>query len=247
MTDNPSPRIAWLAPDDPPERFPPVDRACREPDGLLAAGGDLSPERLLYAYRHGIFPWYEEGQPILWWSPDPRCILRPAEFHVARRLRRWLHDCTFELRFNSAFSQVVEGCAGQRPGQQGTWITPAMAAAYADLHRTGWAHSVEVWDADSLVGGMYGLAIGRAFFGESMFSRESNTSKLAMLAACRTLAAREFLLLDCQVVSPHLLTLGAVTLARDEFSALLQVACAAPEPFSGWPSEPLAARCLAGP
>ncbi len=244
MNDAVPPRIAWLSGSDPPERFPDIDTACREPDGLLATGGDLSEERILYAYCHGIFPWYEEGQPILWWSPDPRCVLRPGDFHVARRLRRWLRVCPLAVRFNTAFSDVVQACAGQRFGQQGTWITAEMASAYDALHRAGWAHSIEVWNDDALAGGMYGLAIGRAFFGESMFSRESNASKIAMLAACRRLHADGFLLVDCQVVSPHLLTLGAVAMRRSEFRRLLDDACASPEPYSGWPAGPLAASSL---
>ena len=235
------PRIAWLTADDPPERFPDIDSACREPDGLLAAGGDLSETRLLYAYRHGIFPWYEEGQPILWWSPDPRCVLQPADFHVARRLRRWLRSCPLTVSFNAAFDRVVRGCAGRRFGQLGTWITPAMSDAYRALHASGWAHSVEVWNAGTLVGGLYGLAIDRAFFGESMFSRESNASKIAMLALCRTLRREGGALLDCQVVSPHLLTLGAKAVPRREFRKQLDQACARPLRFTRWPSE----RCPA--
>ncbi len=245
MSGAPPPRIAWLSADDPPERFPDIERACREPDGLLAAGGDLSGARLLYAYRHGIFPWYEDGQPILWWSPDPRCILRPREFHVARRLQRWLRDCPYSVRFNSDFGAVVEGCAGRRFGQQGTWITAEMAAAYADLHRAGWAHSVEVWHEDRLLGGLYGLAIGRAFFGESMFSRATNASKIAMLALCRHMAGRGMNLLDCQVISPHLLTLGAVAVPRSEFRVLLAAACEPPTAARDWPADALPARALA--
>lgn len=245
MTAGPGPQIAWLSRDDPPEAFPDIDRACREPEGLLAAGGDLSRARLLYAYRHGIFPWYEHGQPILWWSPDPRCVLEPARFHVARRLRRWLKTCPFELRFNTAFREVVDGCAGRRLGQQGTWITSEMAAAYESLHRAGWAHSVEAWSGEKLVGGIYGVAIGKVFFGESMFSRESNASKIAMLCLCRILVQHDFLMLDCQVVSPHLLTLGAVTISRDEFRSRLEAACANPEAFAGWPGKAVPARELA--
>jgi len=245
VTAGPGPQIAWLSSDDPPEAFPDIARACREPEGLLAAGGDLSQERLLYAYRHGIFPWYENGQPILWWSPDPRCVLEPDRFHVARRLRRWLKDCPFELRFNTAYREVVEGCAGRRLGQQGTWITRDMAAAYESLHRSGWAHSVEVWSGDKLVGGIYGVAIGKVFFGESMFSRETNASKIAMQCLCRILAQHDFPMLDCQVVSPHLLTLGAAPMARDEFRRRLETACASPDAFTGWPRKVIPASELA--
>lgn len=240
------PPVRWLAGDDPPEAFPPVSQAAIEPNGLLAAGGGLSEERLLYAYRHGIFPWYEEGQPVLWWSPDPRCVLRPAEYHVARRFRRWLRGASFEVSFNEAFARVLEGCAGRRLGQEGTWITAAMSDAYHRLHERGWAHSVEVWNGDALVGGLYGLVIGKAFFGESMFSRETNASKVAMLGLCDRLVAHDVRLFDCQVVSPHLLTLGAVAMPRDTFCASLESACADPVPFTDWPRDRLGAARLAG-
>lgn len=244
MSGQPTPRLTWLAPDDPPEAFPDIARACIEPDGLLAAGGDLSEKRLLYAYRHGIFPWYDESQPILWWSPDPRCVLRPGNYHVARRLRRWLQSSRLEVRFNTAFAEVITGCAGQRIGQRGTWITGDMSAAYLALHRGGWAHSVEVWSGDELVGGLYGIGIGRVFFGESMFSRETNASKLAMLALCQELARREFLLFDCQVVSAHLMTLGAETMTRRDFRTLLDVACEPQTPLDPLPAIGIPAASL---
>ena len=220
-----SPRITWISSEDPPEAFPDVASAFDTPDGLLAAGGDLSEERLLYAYRHGIFPWFDEGQPILWWSPDPRCIIRPDEFHISRRLRRYLRQSGFEISFNMAFSEVIAKCAEDRDGQQGTWITTGMTDAYSILHRNGWAHSVEVWSDGDLCGGLYGLAIGKAFFGESMFSRHSNASKAAMTALCQLLRETGFAVLDCQVESPHLLSLGARLLPRAEFAALLSAAC----------------------
>jgi leucyl/phenylalanyl-tRNA--protein transferase len=242
--------IRWLSGDDPPEAFPDIERAAVEPDGLLAAGGDLSRERLLHAYRHGIFPWYEDGQPILWWSPDPRCVLLPENLHIARRLRRWLRNAPFELSFNTAFTAVVDGCAGSRLGHQlgqtGTWITREMSDAYSALHRDGWAHSVEIWNGPSLVGGLYGLAIGKAFFGESMFSRETNASKTAMLGVCRELIANEFLLFDCQVVSPHLLSLGATAIARNKYRRLLDRACQEIVPFRGWPQNRIPASALSG-
>ena len=197
-----APRIAWLSRDDPPESFPDLDQAFTEPNGLLAAGGNLSTERLLYAYQNGIFPWYDEGQPILWWSPDPRCVLVPGEFHRAKRLQRFLKSAEFHISFNHAFDRVVTACAGHRDTQSGTWITADMMQAYSALHRAGWAHSVEVWFGTTLAGGLYGLSIGRAFFGESMFSRKSNASKAAMLALCAELGERQFRILDCQVVSP---------------------------------------------
>lgn len=220
-----APRIAWIGADDPPDAFPSLDCAFSEPDGLLAAGGDLSVARLLFAYSHGIFPWYDEGQPILWWSPDPRCILRPDEFHVARRLRRSLRKSNFDICFNSVFADVVNASAALREGQSGTWITPDMKDAYQQLHIDGFAHSVEVWQDDNLIGGLYGVSIGTAFFGESMFSRTSNASKAAMLALCRELSERRFELLDCQVASPHLTSLGAGAIGRARFSALLADSC----------------------
>ena len=231
-----NPSLTWLDPDDPPDAFPPVDTAFAEPDGLLAAGGDLSPERLLYAYRHGIFPWYDEGQPILWWSPDPRCVIRPAEFHASRRLLRSLRRSSFEITYNTAFDRVIAACAEDRPGQRGTWITADMAHAYRHLCSSGWAHSVEVWQDDHLAGGLYGIGIGKAFFGESMFSRSSNASKAAMLALTRLLHEQQFDVLDCQVVSPHLLTLGASLVPRRTFTDLLESACADAEQCRFWPT-----------
>lgn len=243
--NGPAPQIAWLSAGDPPWAFPDIARALAEPDGLLAAGGDLSPERLLYAYRHGIFPWYDDGQPILWWSPDPRCVLPPHEFHLAKRLRRDIRQSTFEISFNTAFSQVMRACAGRRTGQRGTWITPDMARAYSGLHDSGWAHSIEVWDGDQLAGGLYGIAIGRVFFGESMFSRESNASKIAMLALCREMALQDFALLDCQVVSPHLLTLGAREMSRAAFRDILDNACEPRQRGTKWPAGRMPAAALA--
>jgi len=230
-----SPGIAWISGDDPPDSFPDIETAFDVPDGLLAAGGDLSSERLLYAYRHGIFPWYDQGQPILWWSPDPRCVLYPAAFHLSRRLRRSLGHSDFEISFNTAFDDVIAACAAARRGQHGTWITREMSAAYRRLHAEGWAHSIEVRRGTDLVGGLYGLAIGRAFFGESMFSRADNASKAAMLAGCRLLAANAFSVMDCQVESPHLRSLGATLLPRSNFATLLGAACRDATRFLDWP------------
>ena len=232
-----SPRITWISSNDPPEAFPDIGSAFDTPDGLLAAGGDLSEKRLLYAYRHGIFPWFDDGQPILWWSPDPRCIIRPNEFYLSRRLRRYLRQSGFEISFNTAFSEVISKCAEDRAGQQGTWITAEMTDAYSHLHRQGWAHSVEVWSEGVLSGGLYGLAIGRAFFGESMFSRHSNASKAAMLALCRLLVKADFTVLDCQVESPHLLGLGATLMPRAEFATMLSAACAGQSQLLTLPSD----------
>jgi len=230
-----SPRITWISRDDPPDAFPSIDAAMETPDGLLAAGGDLSKERLLYAYRHGIFPWFDDGQPILWWSPNPRCVILPGEFHVSRRLRQFFRNSAYEIRFNSAFDRVIERCADDRHGQDGTWITEEMKSAYRGLHRDGWAHSVEVYRDDQLIGGLYGLSIDRCFFGESMFSDMTNASKAAMLALCQIIATHGFTLLDCQVESPHLLSLGARLMPRDTFAATLQKCCANATKFEDWP------------
>lgn len=232
-------RITWLAPSDPPDGFPDIDDALGEPDGLLAAGGDLSVPRLLVAYSRGIFPWYEEGQPILWWSPDPRCVLKPDEFHASRSLRRAARNSAGELRFNTAFADVIAACAEPRASQRGTWITGEMLQAYERLHRDGWAHSVEVWQDARLTGGIYGLAIGDVFFGESMFSRETNASKFALLALCQILSSSGFELLDCQVVTPHLKTLGASLMPRTAFKAILRRACTPPKAFENWPEAPI--------
>ena len=226
-----APRIVWLSRDDPPDAFPELNQAFTEPNGLLAAGGDLSAERLLCAYQRGIFPWYDEGQPILWWSPDPRCVLVPGNFHRAKRLQRFLKSAEFHVSFNTAFDLVIAACARHRNTQAGTWITNDMIQAYSALHDAGWAHSVEIWLGTTLVGGLYGLSIGRAFFGESMFSRESNASKAAMMALCVELGDRQFRILDCQVDSPHLASLGATLMPRAKFSALLETACKSDEPL----------------
>ena len=234
-------RIAWLSPGDPVESFPPLETAMSEPDGLLAAGGDLTVERLLYAYRSGIFPWYDDGQPLLWWSPDPRCVLRPGDLHVSRRLRRTLRQSGAEVCFNHDFGQVIQACAAPRASQPGTWITVDMIAAFEQLHQEGWAHSIEVWENGELSGGLYGLAIGRVFFGESMFSREPNASKMALLALARYLQDGQFELLDCQVISSHLLSLGATLIPRTEFASALARLCNPPDRFENWPSDPITA------
>lgn len=241
-----APQIKWISADDPPGSFPPVDDAAVVPDGLLAAGGDLSSERLLAAYRKGIFPWYDSSQPILWWSPNPRCVLRPGDFRVSRRLRRSVRNCEFELSFNSAFAAVMRECAKQRKGQRGTWITDEMKSAYSRLHAEGWAHSIEIWDGDALAGGVYGLAIGKVFFGESMFSRVTNASKVALMSLSRLLAGQGFVLIDCQVNSPHLQSLGASNMDRGEFTRLLQQACDPPQPAGFWPDRRISATEFLG-
>lgn len=239
-------RVVWLSADDPPNAFPAVEDALCEPDGLLAAGGDLSVKRLLAAYRRGIFPWYDEGQPLLWWSPDPRCVFLKGDFHLSRRLQKELRRSSVEVRFNTTFAEVVRACAGPRLYQEGTWITGDMMTAYQQLHESGWAHSIEVWQDDELIGGLYGLAIGKAMFGESMFSRESNASKIALLLLDRMLDAGTFGMVDCQVQSNHLLSLGASVIPRSEFTHRLDVLCETIEPFQDWPDRPISGPALLG-
>ncbi|RPH96880.1 MAG: leucyl/phenylalanyl-tRNA--protein transferase [Lysobacterales bacterium] len=210
---------------DPAAPFPPVSEALDAPNGLLAWGGDLHPQRLLAAYRAGIFPWYSEGQPVLWWSPAPRCVIFPAEVHLSRRTRRRYNSGCYSLTADHAFDGVLAACAEPRgrddEQDRGTWITPDMQAAYRRLHRLGHAHSIEVWQDGVLCGGIYGLAIGAAFFGESMFSRSVDASKIALVALCRLLVSWEFGLLDCQVGSPHLFRMGAVEIGRKAFGRCL--------------------------
>ncbi|NNC57710.1 MAG: leucyl/phenylalanyl-tRNA--protein transferase [Woeseiaceae bacterium] len=237
-------RVVWLAADDPVDAFPPVAAALREPDGLLAAGGDLSKDRLLCAYRSGIFPWYDDGQPVLWWSPDPRCVFKPGDFHLSRRLRRDLRRSTAELRFNSSFRRVIDACAAPRASEQGTWITPDMIAAYEALHGDGWAHSIEIWQDGSLIGGLYGIAIGQAFFGESMFSSAANASKMALLMLSRMMESGDFGIIDCQVPSSHLLSQGATLLPRPSFIEMLKPLCEPAVRFENWPSAPISVQAL---
>jgi leucyl/phenylalanyl-tRNA---protein transferase len=220
---------------DPAAPFPDPSRALRNPDGLLALGGDLSPTRLLNAYRHGIFPWYSDGQPILWWSPDPRMTVVPSALHLGRRFRRWLRHSEWTVTTDRAFDAVIEGCARTpRSGQAGTWITAEMAAAYRELHRQGHAHSVEVRDGERLLGGIYGVAIGRVFFGESMFGTVAGASKVAITALAQQLARWNFVLLDGQVESEHLHRLGFRPQPRSEFLAACAQACAMPGAPTDW-------------
>ena len=203
---------------DPATPFPPASMAETDPDGLLAIGGDLSETRLLNAYRAGIFPWFSENQPLLWWSPDPRTLLFPDRLHVSRSLRKTLRRKVFDVTFDTAFEQVIRHCAViPRAGQNGTWITNEMLKAYSSLHRQGHAHSVEVWHGGELAGGLYGVAIGAAFYGESMFSHRTDASKIALVKLVDKLAAAGFLFVDCQVVTGHLLSLGAETVDRTTF------------------------------
>jgi leucyl/phenylalanyl-tRNA--protein transferase len=212
--------IPWLTGDS---AFPPLGQALTEPNGLLCAGGDLTPRRIVDAYRQGIFPWFSVGEPILWWSPDPRMVLFPAEFRVSRSLRRTLRAANYEVRLDSAFPEVIRACAETpRPGQPGTWITREMQRAYRQLFELGIAHCVEVWVDGRLVGGLYGLAIGRMFYGESMFSRVSDASKIAAAHLARFLEAHGFGMIDCQMNTPHLASLGAHEIPRDAFITRLR-------------------------
>ncbi|MGE8405459.1 MAG: leucyl/phenylalanyl-tRNA--protein transferase [Pseudomonas sp.] len=201
--------------------FPPLEKALHEPNGLLAAGGDLRPERLVQAYRHGCFPWYQDGQPILWWSPDPRTVLFPDELHVSRSLRKLIRQERYEVSLDQDFTAVIQACAAPRSYADGTWITETMQAAYIELHRQGFAHSVEVRENGELVGGLYGLAMGRLFFGESMFSRADNASKVGFVTLVEYLRDAGFVLIDCQMPTDHLHSLGARAIARATFADYL--------------------------
>ena len=214
--------------------FPSVERA--SPDGLLAIGGDLQPARLLNAYRHGIFPWYNDDQPILWWSPDPRAVLFPSKLHIPHRLQRTIRRGLFLLTLDTNFRAVMEGCAGPRPQYPGggTWITPAMIEAYTKLHELGYAHSVEAWQEGQLVGGLYGVALGRVFFAESMFTLIDDASKAALVTLVRQLAAWDFRLIDCQQSSPHITRFGAEEIPRRNFIACLSEALELSERRGHW-------------
>lgn len=209
--------VALLPPDD-YVPFPSVESAAETPNGLLAVGGSLRPRRLLAAYRHGIFPWFSEGEPILWWTPDPRCVIFPEHFRVSRSLRRTLNQRRFEVTRNADFEAVIQGCAEPRPGSPGTWIIPPMIEAYCELHREGYAVSFECWQGGALAGGIYGVQLGRVFFGESMFSRRTDASKVALHAVA---SCSDFDLIDCQLPTPHLERLGAESIHRARFVELL--------------------------
>lgn len=218
--------------------FPDPSLALAEPDGLLAIGGDLSPGRLLTAYRFGIFPWYSDGQPILWWSPNPRCILTPDRLHLSRSLKKRLRRNDMTVTFDQAFVEVIRACAQPREDQPGTWITPAMQQAYIRLHQLGYAHSIEAWQEGELVGGLYGIALDRAFFGESMFSRRTDASKVAFVRLVQQLSDWGFELIDCQVSSTHLHSLGAYNISREDFLQRLDRLCIDLAPTSRWPAAP---------
>ena len=211
--------IPWLANSD---SFPALSSALRDPNGLLAAGADLSPQRLIGAYRQGIFPWFNAGEPILWWSPDPRMVMFPSELKISRSLTKTLRNRRFEVRVDTAFRDVTMACSQvPREGQNGTWISKQMIAAYVELHSLGIAHSFETWIAGELAGGLYGVALGRVFYGESMFSKQTDASKIAFVHLVRQLQRWNFGLIDCQMKTGHLASLGAREIPRQEFSALL--------------------------
>jgi leucyl/phenylalanyl-tRNA---protein transferase len=214
--------VTWLSPQDAPEWFPPLEQALDEPPGLLAAGGDLSPARLLAAYQRGIFPWYSPGQPVLWWSPDPRAVLFPEEFNCSRSLAKSIRNGGFEVALDRDFAAIIDACAAPRPHAPGTWITSEMRSAYLRLHRLGHAHSVENRRGGQLVGGLYGVRLGGVFFGESMFSRERDASKVALAHLVEVCLRNNIAVIDCQLPSPHLASLGARTIPRLQFQALLR-------------------------
>lgn len=239
-------RLPFLLPSDPEAPFPPGERALDEPDGLLAVGGDLSPQRLLNAYRSGVFPWPSEGYPLLWWCPDPRTVFRTDAVHLASKFRRGLRRSAWTIRADTAFEQVIAACAAApRPGQDGTWIVPPMIEAYTRMHELGHAHSVEVFDGERLVGGIYGIAIGRMFYGESMFSAASGGSKVALAALARRLHGWGWPLLDAQVENPHLLSLGALSLPRAQFLRVAAGLAAAPGFAPGAWTERFGETCAA--
>ena len=223
--------LPWLEPDDP---FPPVESAMRRPNGLLAAGADLSVDRLLNAYAHGIFPWFNEGEPLLWWSPDPRMVLFVNELRVSRSLRKRIRARTFDVTMDTAFVDVMSACGETRRDGEGTWISPEMIEAYAELHRLGHAHSVEARAEGQLVGGLYGVAIGRMFFGESMFTLQPDASKVALAHLVGQLERWGFAMIDCQVATPHLGSRGAREIPRDEFVARVDALMSQPAVPSPW-------------
>lgn len=219
-------QIAWLSNEC---DFPDTRFAMSEPNGLLAAGGDLSVTRLVQAYSKGIFPWFSDDQPILWWSPDPRLVLKPQCFHLSKSLKKFLRQqikrkC-LSVSIDTCFADVIEACSGHRKNQDGTWITQEMKDAYIDMHHAGYAHSVEVWGKSELIGGLYGIALDKMFFGESMFSRSSNASKVALAFLCEFTLQQSYQGIDCQVETDHLLSLGAKEMPRTEFEQMLSQAC----------------------
>lgn len=227
-------QLTVLNPNTPEQDFPPVTKALREPDGLLAIGGCLSQSRLLNAYRHGVFPWYNPGEPILWWSPDPRLVLFPDQLVISRSLRKTLRKAIFSVTFDQAFNEVITACADPRKDSTGTWITTAVNSAYNQLHKAGFAHSVETWQGDKLVGGLYGVALGQVFFGESMFHTQTDASKVAFATLVEQLQSWGYRLIDCQVHTRHLESFGARQIDRNAFIKLLDQYCDIPVKPSAW-------------
>lgn len=230
MSIQTSVRLHWLDPRRPDQPFPDPALALADPNGLLAVGGDLSTTRLLNAYRQGVFPWFNPDEPILWWSPDPRCVLRPGAVHISHSLAKLRRQGGYAVSFDRAYPEVMAACGGPRRGNRNTWLGSDMQLAYLQLHRLGAAHSVEIWQGQQLVGGLYGVSLGGAFFGESMFSQARDASKLALVHLSEQLARWGFPLIDAQVESPHLLSMGALALPRAEFLAELADAIARPPP-----------------
>lgn len=231
--------IPWLKSDDDNQPFPALETALEEPNGLLAAGGSLRPARLLNAYRGGVFPWFSADQPILWWSPDPRLVLKPSELHLSKSFQKFLRKQTFHCTFDQSFSDVIQACAepriiGVNTEDPGTWITDSMRDAYLALYELGYAHSIEVWDGDNLVGGLYGLAIGQFFFGESMFSLQTNASKTGFTFLCERLQEWGYAYIDCQVETDHLVSLGAYEIHREYFKQLLDEHCESSPANKAW-------------
>jgi leucyl/phenylalanyl-tRNA--protein transferase len=227
-------QLTVLDPNNPEQEFPIVSKALREPEGLLAVGGCLSQSRLLNAYRHGIFPWYNADDPILWWSPDPRLVLFPNKLVISRSLSKTMRKNIFSVTFDHAFDDVIAACADPRKDAAGTWITAEIDAAYKQLHQVGFAHSVEIWLGDKLVGGLYGVALGQVFFGESMFYTTTDASKVAFVSLVEHLKSWDYQLIDCQVQTAHLQSFGAQEIGRDHFTKLLDRYCGAAAMSSAW-------------
>lgn len=221
--------LHWLDPNLPEQAFPDLDQALEEPNGLIAFDGCLSSTRLVNAYRAGIFPWYNENEPILWWSPDPRLVLFPTKINISRSLAKTLRQANYEIRFDTAFESVIQACSKPRKDAMGTWISPDIQTAYMQLHKLGIAHSVEAWENGTLVGGLYGVSLGRIFFGESMFHSRTDASKVAFVHLARQLENMEYALIDCQVKSQHLISLGAEEISRKQFRRTLDQYCEYPD------------------
>jgi len=227
-------QLPWLEPDA--TNFPSTDLALDDPNGLLAAGSTLSTEQLVCAYRKGIFPWFEDGQPVLWWTPSPRLVLSPSQLHVSKSMKKLMRKNRYQVTTDKSFEAVIRACAEPREGQAGTWITDEIVEAYVELHELGFAHSIEVWEQDVLIGGLYGIAMGRVFFGESMFSRAANASKLGFITLAKHLDSLGFELIDCQVQTDHLESLGAYEIDRSEFEDKLLNYIEGSSTPPGWPT-----------